>query len=428
MYKRYTLVLLALLCSGIIYAQGEINHIRQNIKHLSSPALHGRGYVSKGGEKAAAHIRNCFKEYGVLPFDTDSTYYQLHSFPINTFPGNISLSINKKELDPGSDYIVYGGSSPYSTGDKAQKLTRINLDNVKDSAACDKVKAKFKPGKAYFLRGADTLMKYRKLSIRSFAKEFPKNLFIVSKPGKLTWTANQDTVPSTIVYVEDSVLPKKPKKASVVVETKYITSFASQNVIGYVPGTEQPDSFIVFSAHYDHLGHMGRRTYFPGAHDNASGTSLVLYLADYFAHHPQKYSVAFMLFSGEEAGLIGSEYYNEHPIFPLSKIRFVVNLDMTGDATDGITVVNALAQQAAFKVLDTINKQKNYLPKLNQREQTKNSDHYSFSKKDVPAVFIFTNSSKGKPYYHDVFDVAKAMSLNNVDKLAKLLIDFTGAY
>ena len=161
---------------------------------------------------------------------------------------------------------------------------------------------------------------------------------------------------------------------------------------------------------------------FPGAHDNASGTSLMLFLANYFSKNPPKYSVAFMGFSGEEAGLMGSKHYANSPLFPLEKISLVINLDMTGDATDGITIVNGLQQPYAFTMLDTINKRNNYVPKMNQREQTANSDHYSFSEKGVPAIFIFGLGAKG--YYHDVFDKAEELSFNNIDSLAKLLIDF----
>jgi Zn-dependent M28 family amino/carboxypeptidase len=264
-----------------------------------------------------------------------------------------------------------------------------------------------------------------KLSIRTFANEFPNNLFIIPKHGKLTWIVRQDTIPATIFYVEDTVMPRRVTRASVTVESKFNPSFKNYNVLGYVPGTEKPDSFVVFTAHYDHLGRMGAHTVFPGAHDNASGTALVLYLANYFAQHPQKYSVAFMLFSGEEAGLVGSKHYVKTPVFPLEQIRFVVNLDMTGDATNGITVVNGDNQKREFNLLDKINLAKAYVPKIVERGQTQNSDHYSFSAAGVPAIFIYSNGTK--PYYHDVFDIAKELSLENIDGLSKLLIDFTGS-
>ncbi len=421
-YFIYILLFLSAI-SNSAKAQNEKRWLKYQITTLSGHSMHGRGYVNKGGDKAAAYIRRHFKEWGLLPFDKDSTYYQKYSFGINTFPGAMSLTINKKELRPGIDYLVQGASKSYHS-DKKVKLTTVNLANVKDTTAWDVVKAEFKTGKAYYLKNADTASKYLNFGWRTFAQQLPANLFIIPKHGKLIWTANQDTVPATVFYVEDTVLPKRPKKVLADVEAKYVPSFQSQNVLAYSLGTEQPDSFIVFSAHYDHLGHMGKATFFPGAHDNASGTAMVMYLANYFSEHPQKYSVAFMLFSGEEAGLLGSKHYVANPVFPLDRIKFVINLDMTGDATNGITVVNGETQAPAFSLLERINQKKGYVPEIRKRDQTRNSDHYSFSQAGAPAVFIYGNGTKG--FYHDVFDTVKELSLEHIDGLAKLLIDFTG--
>ncbi len=420
---RKSVILAGLLLIGIsAFAQSEKKWLRHTIATLSSDNMHGRGYISKGGDKAASFIRRSFKDFGLLPLDADSNYYQPYMFPVNTFPGQMYLKINRRELVPGKDFLSDAGNTSLYT--RKARLKRLSLANVKDSLAWEGVKQKLDTHKAYFLKDADTLSKYLKLSIRSFANAIPAGIFIVPKHGKLTWLVRTDTIAAHIFYIEDTVLPKRVRKATIAIENKFQPAFKTQNVIGYVPGTEHPDSFIVFTAHYDHLGHMGKTAIFPGAHDNASGTSLVLYLASYFAQHPQKYSVAFMLFSGEEAGLLGSKYYVGHPVFPLSQIRFVVNLDMTGDATNGITVVNGDTQPEEFSLLEKINSSFNYLPAIKMRAQTQNSDHYSFSKVGVPAIFIYGNGTKG--FYHDIYDKAKELNLQNIDGLAKLLIDFTG--
>lgn len=422
---RLVLLMNLFLFSMQASAQEEKRFLKHEIQRLSSGSMHGRGYVFKGGEKAAKHISKHFRSLGLKAFDKDSNYYQPYFFPINTFPGDVLLKINKTVLIPGSDFIVNGASSSYAT-DGTIKLKRIDLGKVKDSAKWVAVKKRFNnPEHGYYLKNADTVTKYLKYSIRSFAKEFPKGLFIVPKHGKMIWTANTEAVPGTIITVEDTVLPKHPRKAAVRVEAKMNPSYKAQNVLAFVPGTEKPDSFIIFSAHYDHLGQMGRQAIFYGAHDNASGTALVMYLAKYFAEHPQKYSVAFMLFSGEEAGLLGSKHYVKYPLFPLGNIRFLINLDMTGDATNGITMVNAVNNNTEFALMDKINGEQGYVPKINQREQTQNSDHWPFCEAGVKGVFIYSNGTK--PYYHDVFDVAKEISLENIDGLSKLLIEFTGA-
>lgn len=188
-----------------------------------------------------------------------------------------------------------------------------------------------------------------------------------------------------------------------------------------VPGTLK-DSFIVFTSHYDHLGMMGKEAMFPGANDNASGTSMMLYLASYYAQHPGRYTMVFIGFSGEEAGLIGSKYFTEHPLIPLNRIRFLTNLDMVGDATNGITVVNATTFKNEFELLKQINEKNHYLKEIKSRDKAANSDHYHFTEAGVPSFFIYSNGGKG--YYHDVFDTPSNLSLNNVGKLSDLLIHF----
>jgi len=401
-------------------AQSEKRWIKHQISTLSGPTMHGRGYVNKGVDRAAKYLRRKYKEFGVLPFTSDSSYFQSFSFPVNTFPTTVYLKLQKKPLFPGEEYIVHAASSSFYT-DK-MKVRKIDLKKIKDTAAWNEIKKEFRYDRAYLLKNIDTLTKYLKYSVRSFAKELPMGLFIVPQHGKLTWTVATDTIAATVFYVEDTVMPRRIRKVAAQLHNRFIPSFASNNVLGFVPGTEQPDSFIVFTAHFDHLGKMGAATTFPGAHDNASGTALMLYLAKHFAQNPQKYSIAFMAFSGEEAGLIGSKYYTEHPVFPLNNIRFVVNLDMTGDATNGITVVNALEQKKAFALLQELNERGGFVPKINERDQSANSDHFHFSLKGIPAIFIYGNGTK--PYYHDVFDKARELSLANIDGLVKLLIQF----
>lgn len=422
--RVFAIILFLNLCvSYIVKAQGEKEFIRQRIEQLASPGFHGRGYVMNGGDIAAQYIADEFKSYGVLPLGQNGSYFQDYNFSVNTFPGRVFVQVNKTVLKPGPDYITNAASSAWHSK-KRQKMKHLDLSEVRDSLQWDSVKKSITPGKVYYMTGADTPTNHLKLGIRKFATELPEGLFIVPKHGKLTWTANTNKVPGTIIYIEDTVLPKKPKKVLANVDTRFIEAFKAKNVIGYVKGTEQPDSFIVFTAHFDHLGRMGKNALFAGANDNASGTSLVLYLASYFAKHPQRYSVAFMLFSGEEAGLLGSKYYVENPIFPLQQIRFLVNLDMTGDATNGITVVNGVSHEPEFAMMEEINADSVYAKKINKRERTNNSDHYHFSKEGVPAVFIYGNGTK--PHYHDVFDLPKEITLERVDGLAQLLIKLTG--
>lgn len=401
------------------YAQ-EKQWIRHQIATLSGTGYYGRGYVNKGVEKASNYLSRKFRTFGLKSFQPDSSYLQAYTFPVNTFPGEVALRLNKTEKISGEDYIINAASKGCFVN--KQKVKTIDLGKVRDSLAWNQIKDKFQNNRAYLLKNADTLYNALHLRPQQFAATLPPGIFLIPQHGKLTWTVSMDTIAATIFYVEDTVMPKRIRKLSASVTQKFIPAFKSNNVIGMVPGTERPDSFILFIAHFDHLGMMGKSAMFPGAHDNASGTSLMLYLANYFAQHPQRYSMVFIGFSGEEAGLVGSDYFVHHPLLPLHHIRFVINMDMTGDATDGITVVNAQEQKKAFDLLTELNNAKGYLPEIKERGQTHNSDHYHFSEAGVPAIFIYGLGAKG--FYHDIFDKANELSLNNIDKLSRLLIDF----
>ncbi len=403
-----------------LHAQDEKQWMKKQLDIMAGSSMKGRGYVGKGGEKAAHYINNLFKNFGLQSFYEAGDYLQEYSFSVNTFPNKVFLRLQQKKLKPGVDFIVHAASQGYSCSNK--KIETLNLRNVKDSIEWHRLKKNIKQDKAYFLQDADTVVKYVYNSSRKFAKDLPQGLFLIPQHGKLTWTVATETIPATIFYVEDTVLPQHIKKVSVKLDEQFIPNFKNNNVIGYVKGTVFPDSFLVFSAHFDHLGKMGKHTIFPGANDNASGTSLMLYMANYFAEHPQKYSIAFMAFSGEEAGLLGSKFYTNNPLFPLKKIRFLINLDMAGEAINGITVVNATEQKKAFQTLKNINEDFHFLSKINERGQTQNSDHFHFSEKGVPAIFIYANGTK--PYYHDVFDQAKEVTFDGVDGMIDLLKEF----
>jgi hypothetical protein len=106
------------------------------------------------------------------------------------------------------------------------------------------------------------------------------------------------------------------------------------NLVGVVRGTEQPDRYIVVSAHYDHVGVRDGEVY-PGADDNASGTSAILAIAEWAIAHPPKNSILFAWFDGEEAGLLGSSRFVARPPVALDKVVAIVNADMVSRNTRG---------------------------------------------------------------------------------------------
>lgn len=420
-YIKKMIALLVLSTVTVAAKAQDMRLVRQQITTLSAAPMAGRGYVGTGREKAARFILRQFSELGLNSFYDDDHAFQIYNFPVNTFPADMYLKWGRKELEPGIDYLVDAGSVSFHSEDK-EKMEPVDLKKVKTKEDWDKLRAGFRPGDIYQLRHLDTLCRRLGMKQRDVVAALPKACYVIPQSNKLIWTVATDTIAATVFYVSDTAVPRG-KKVTVAVRNKFDMRAQHKNVIAYVPGTEIKDSFIVFTAHYDHLGKMGRKALFPGASDNASGTAFMLAMARYFKANPQRYPIAFIAFSGEEAGLMGSRYYTEHPAFPLGQIKMLLNIDLMGDATDGITVVNAVAQSEAFALLTRLNQEHHYLPAVLSRDNAPNSDHYPFTKVGVPAIFIYANGGKG--YYHDVFDKAKELSLRNVSQVAQLLIAFT---
>lgn len=194
--------------------------------------------------------------------------------------------------------------------------------------------------------------------------------------------------------------------------------YRSQNICGYIPG--DIDTMIVFTAHYDHLG-MSADTIFPGAHDNASGTAAILDLARMTNLQRGHYTYVFLIFGGEEAGLVGSRYFVEHPLFSLSKVKLLINIDLFCGGDEGLMVVNANDRKTSAYVdlLQHINDERGYAAKIGRRDNAPNSDHYFFVS-ECPSIFIYT---LGGPYggYHSPTDTCDGCGLGNYTDFMSLL-------
>ena len=366
------------LLNTIIANAQDIAFGRKMLDTLTSEYFWGRGYTNDGMKKAASFLAGEFKTYGLQPMD-GKNFLQPFSYPVNTFPGKMYVSINGKELTPGKDYIVGAESKGIKAGGQLEQLDSVQFINRKEK-------------------------------------------FIVKLEDKLTWTVAPEEAPYSMVLVYKNAVKAIPSAFEANIENKFISNFKTANVCGIVKGIEKPDSFIFITAHYDHLGGMGKYTYFPGANDNASGISLLLNIARYYATHPQKYSIGFICFAGEEAGLIGSKYFTENPLVPLQQIRFLINTDLAGTGEEGIMVVNATEFPKEFDIMVKANEENKLLAAVKPRGKAANSDHYFFSENGVPAFFFYTLG--GIKAYHDVFDKAATLPLNEHEHLFVLITKF----
>ncbi|MDT0553880.1 M28 family metallopeptidase [Urechidicola vernalis] len=215
------------------------------------------------------------------------------------------------------------------------------------------------------------------------------------------------------------------------------SAFASENVIGFIEGTERPEEIVVITSHYDHEGIKNGYIY-NGADDNASGTSAVLEIAEAFAEakkngHGPKRSLLFINFTGEEKGLLGSKYFAESSLFPLENMVAGLNIDMIGRVStekegksDYIYVIGA---DRLSSELHTINEEANKayanldLDYTYNAEDDKNryyyrSDHYNFAKNNIPVIFYFNGVHED---YHQPTDTAEKIDLKLLTKRAQLI-------
>jgi Zn-dependent M28 family amino/carboxypeptidase len=240
-----------------------------------------------------------------------------------------------------------------------------------------------------------------------------KNEQLISK----TYTAN--------IYLESS---------------KKVLKLESSNVLGVLEGSDLKDEYVFITAHYDHEG-MRDTTIFYGADDDGSGTVSVLELAQAFTKAkaegkgPRR-SIVFMTVSGEEKGLWGSEYYVNHPVFPLEKTSVDLNIDMIGRVgseylkdKDSINYVYIIGDDKLSSDLTPITEQvnkKNMKLKLDRKYNDPKdpnrfyyrSDHYNFAEKGVPIIFYFNGVHAD---YHQPTDTPDKINYPVLAKRAQLV-------
>ena len=410
----FGIFLIALLFSDTAKAQNQA-YARTIIDTLSSASFHGRGYVMQGDSLAAAFIRNEFKKIGLNAYPPG--YYQKFNHDINTFPGTMEISVNGTKLKPGADYIV----SPYSHGTYGTfKLHRLNdLLEIKPH----KLEKFLRKSRDFnFIVIEDGGQKPDELlDLMIAAKKTFGAKGIVLLKEKLTWAVSSHEADLLVIQVLKSTFKAKASTINLNIENKLEKDYQSRNVIAY-KDNGHPNSVIVFTAHYDHLGRMGKTTYFPGANDNASGIAMLFDLAQHYQEDSIKYDVAFIAFAGEEAGLVGSKYYTENPLFPLKDIKFLVNLDLMGNGEEGITVVNGTLHEKELALITRLNEQNNFVPLVKKRGKAQNSDHYYFTENDVPAFFIYTLG--GNKAYHDIYDISATLEMQKYKEVFQLITSF----
>ncbi|GAB3728807.1 hypothetical protein GCM10027594_10880 [Hymenobacter agri] len=212
---------------------------------------------------------------------------------------------------------------------------------------------------------------------------------------------------------------------------------STENVLGFLEGTDKKDEVLVISAHYDHLG-VKHDTIYNGADDDGSGTVGVLALARAFAQakkdgHGPRRSILFVLMTGEEEGLFGSEYYTAHPVLPLASTIADLNIDMVG-RTD--RKHSAKRHFVCLVGSDKLSSELHAISEAANRDYTHleldyrynvpgepehiyyRSDHYNFARRNIPVIFYTTGEHAD---YHRATDDVEKIEFDKLAERARLV-------
>lgn len=364
----------------------DLDFVRKMIDTLCSASFQGRGYTNNSDFKTASLIKEVFQQEGLdAPGDR---YLMPFSINVNTFPGAMELKTDSISFQAGVDFIPTP-CSPSIKGTYKAVLRPIEKDHV-----------------LIIPKGENPLSNaYTKAIVYRTAE-------------KLTWHISQDTCDLPSFTLKDTSATINQLYLNM--NSKWLSNYTTNNIIGIRKGRVVPDSMVMITAHYDHIGQMGNSIYIPGANDNASGTAMLLNIAkDYREPY---YTTVFVAFSGEELGLLGSFHFVRNSPIDLKKVKFVLNLDLVGTGEDGMTVVNGSVYSEAFQLLTNLNNSHHYMPEIKIRGEACNSDHCPFHLAGVPSFFMYTRG--GIKAYHDIYDRAETLPLTGYKGLYRLLVDF----
>jgi len=421
--------------------------LQKHVKYLASDELEGRRVGSKGANAAADYIANELKTYGLKPLGDKGTYFQNFDFvsgikldKINTLA--VTISGKSEGLTPEKDYRPLGFSSSesysggvvfvgYGISDTSKKYNDYAGIDVKGKAVMllrnappsDSLRdfgmvaaLRYKAAKARELGAKaiivvtgsedsenDDLMKLAYDNASGGAGILAIN--ITRKAADAILKTAGTTVKALQLEINKTKSPKPVVLPNVslqlTVSLKEIIENA-RNVVGILEGNDPSlkDQIIIVGAHYDHLGWGGEGSLKPdtvaihhGADDNASGTSGMLELAQWFASSKAalKRTMVFMAFSGEEEGLLGSGYYVNHPISPLEKTVVMLNMDMIGRLKGRRLIVNGVGTSQGFEALvKKLNTDSMFVLSMT-KDGFGASDQASFYGKKIPVLFFFTD-------------------------------------
>ena len=451
--------------------------ILAHINYFASDELEGRFTGSKGEQLAGEYIEEEFKSYGLKPlFNGD--YFQPFPFIEKvemTDKNSLMLKLGDKEysLEPGKDFTTapfsgstnlkadmvfagYGISAPMfgyddyngidvkgkfvivmrnhpeydSTDSKFDKFAslRSKAATAKDKEAAGIIFVNehvFTPKNDNFISlEYDGAPGIKDFSVMQISKKYADMIF---KSLDKDFRSIQETINNNLQ--PDSFLLKNVE-INASTDIKEIEKMG-HNIGAYLEGTDPllKEEYIVIGGHYDHLGYGqtgSRYTGSPmpihnGADDNASGTTGVLEIAEKLAYVKDqiKRTIVFVTFSGEELGLLGSNYFVNNAPFPIEKTIAMLNMDMIGRVVDNNLTIIGSGTSSLWKELIEKNNTYGFNLSLND-DGWGGSDHTSFTAKNIPVLFFFTGIHMD---YHMPSDDAELINSKGEEDIVKFVSD-----
>ncbi len=445
--------------------------LKADLSILASDAMEGRETGKRGQKMAAAFIKAHFEELG-LEGPVKGDYYQ----PVNLYtelPGDIYLKSaankfsnfgeaiflgsgsSKGELSAPLVFMGNGTEADFATIDVKDKAVAIFAEGMRLNNNPAIKLAREKGAKLILVCNTKTNEEFQELALQfkgylsggrlSVDKPESKDvsgMFFVSPAAleKITGTTIDKLRAAAAETGKKGVKKIKPSTIQYKV-TSDLKVVKSENVLGYLEGTDKKDEVIVITSHYDHIGKLdsGEGDLINnGADDDGSGTVAVMALAKVFTKAkadgkgPRR-SILFMTVTGEEKGLLGSDYYAKNPIFPLANTVVNLNIDMVGrtdPAHEGkdpyVYVIGSdRLSSELHKISESINQEYtkldfDYLYNAEDHPDRiyYRSDHWNFAKNDIPIIFYFDGIHAD---YHKPSDEVDKIEFDNLQKRAQVV-------
>ncbi|MCQ2178091.1 MAG: M28 family peptidase [Bacteroidales bacterium] len=418
--KRFYFALAAVAVLSVCPVHGQNPELFRKITaELSSAKYQGRGYARDGVIKAGNYIARQFEKVGV-----DEVGLQPFTLDINTFPGKMKMSVDGVKLRPGEDFSV----REYCPGVHCKApLYYIDTLNYNPERIFADLSA---PENAGCMVVCDFWFTYRhhadfkKMESSSCANT--GMIYTWDSPLKFYKAYGERVAEKPTVWVGPD-FPKGARSVDLDIDNLFLKEYRTANVIARIEGARH-DSCYVFTAHYDHLGNLGRGLYYPGANDNASGTAGIITLAEYYAQNRPGFDMYFVAFSGEDANLRGSTWFVNHPSMPLGSIKYLFNLDMIGDNNPVQYCEVSGPGAEGFAQMLEINAAGGLFKDLNRGELAANSDHWPFAQKGVPCILFENEGGDAFQYYHTSGDDMSTMRMETYEPLFRLITEFIRKY